>query len=168
MSAKTTLSVLAALSVLGVGSGTWLGHASIAEIDPFYFSEPQTRFVADRIAYRSPDWTEVQLGEYEQDGLLDGIGAGPMPGPVYAAPAVATYGAGWAANTQSQVAPIQAWTYREAPPEAETLPAPVEEDPEIVRIHRYANYPVSQEEVEPEEVVEEAPPVYAVAYEVAE
>lgn len=167
MSAKTTLSVVAALSVIGAGSGAWLGRSAIAEIDPFYFSEPETSFVADRIAYRSPDWTEVQLGEYEQDGLLDGIGPGPMPGAVYAAPAVATYGDGWAAASEREAAPVPAWSYPEAPAEVETVVVQPE-DPEIVRIHRYANYPVSEEEIAAAEPAEEAAEVYAAAYEPAE
>ncbi|QAY79406.1 hypothetical protein [Sphingosinicella sp. BN140058] len=167
MPVKAALPVVGLLSALGAGAGIWLGHAAVGEIDPAYYREPPTSFVADRIAYRSPDWAGVQLGEYQQQGLLDGIGAEQAPSAaVYAAPAVATYGDSWAADTAREAQPVRAVATRpiEIEQEADVAAPP---DPEIVRVHRYSSYPVSQEEARAIEVAEpEVQEVYAATYEV--
>jgi len=160
---KTTLPTVASLSVLGALSGVWLAGEAIGEIDPFYYQQPESSFVSDRLAYRSPDWAGVQIGEYQQQGLLDGIGAGPVAGPVYAAPAVATYGESWAADARREARPAVAWVDEEPVQEEIAPPPEPEPDPEIVRIHRYASYRISQEETETGPVQEEGAEVYAAA-----
>ena len=168
MSAKTVLPIVAAMSAIGAGTGIWLGHAAVGDIDPVFFSNAPTSFVADRVASRPPDWAGVQIGEYQQQGLLDGISAAPPSNAVYAAPAIATYGDSWAADTVQETEPVRATAYR---PAAEPVREDVREmpvDPDLVRVHRYASYPVSREEAEVAEVVEDegaAPDVYAAVYE---
>jgi hypothetical protein len=174
---KKRLSTLAGLSIAGVASGMWLGGAAIGEIDPFFFSEPETSFVSDRMAYQSPDWAEVQIGEYQKEGLLEGIGPGPMPGAVYASPAVASYGESWTAATIEESVPVRVWTGREQWAEAE-LPArarraeeaPAERsdlDAGLRRVERYASYATSDEASQPEAEGDDVEPeVYAAAQEI--
>ena len=165
MPAKTTLPLLAGLSALGAASGVWLGGEAIGEIDPFFFAPRQESFVADRIAYRSPDWAQVQIGEYRQDATFDGVGEGPMPGAVYASPALASYGQEWAVQAERQAEPAVSWADA---PQSE----PERIDPERERIVRYASYPVSREEAALAEAesevpeVREAPVVHTAALEI--
>ena len=161
MPGKTTLPLLAGLSALGAATGVWLGGEAIGDIDPFFFTPRQESFVADRIAYRSPDWAQVQIGEYRQDAAFDGVGQGPMPGAVYASPAVASYGQDWAAQAESAAEPVRTWA--DAPPSE-----PERIDPERERIVRYASYPVTSEEAETElaEAEPAVPEVHTAALEI--
>ena len=166
---KRTLPKLAGLCVVGAASGMWLGGAAVGEIDPFFYTAPEPTFVSDRMAYRSPDWTEVQIGEYRQEGLLDGIGRGPMPGAVYASPAVASYGESWAAASADQAEPVrEQWAERAQPVRvwrSGELPAErTEPDPERQRVERYASYPIAEEEAE-QGAAEDEPVLYAAAQE---
>ena len=170
MPAKTVLPMIAALSAIGAGTGIWLGHAAVGDIDPVFFSDAPASFVADRVASRPPDWAGVQIGEYQQQGLLDGISAAPAPSAVYAAPAVASYGDSWAADTTQQAEPVRAIAYPAAvePETEEVQEVPV--DPDIVRVHRYASYPVSREEVDAAESADDeqtGPHVYTAGYHAA-
>ena len=172
MSWKKTLPKLAGLSIVGAASGLWLGGAAVGEIDPFFFSEPETSVVSERMAYQSPDWTEVQIVEYRKEGLLEGIGAGPIPGAVYASPAVASYGESWSAAAVEQAEPVRVWAgrqqYAEREPPVrvwapEQAPAePVEADAGWRRVERYASYPIAAEQAEAE-AAEPEPEVYAAA-----
>ncbi|TFI60198.1 hypothetical protein E2493_00335 [Sphingomonas parva] len=180
MSLKT-LATLACLSLVGTAGGVWLGGAAVGEIDPFFFSVPESSFVSDRMAYRSPDWTEVQIGEYEQEGLNAGIGQGPMPGAVYASPAVATYGESWASAAEDaaadRTAPATAWRPREEPARAWTPPEepvrvwrargqlPEDREAEWQQVERYASYRIADEPVAAEEPDPE-PEIYAAAQEI--
>ena len=171
---KRTLPKLAGLCVVGAASGLWLGGAAVGEIDPFFYSAPEPTFVSDRMAYRSPDWAEVQIGEYRQDGLLEGIGAGPMPGAVYASPAVASYGESWSAASAEQAEPVRVWSGREQWAEpaqpvrvwssGEMVAERAEPDPERQRVERYASYRITEEEPD-REPVEDEPELYAAAQE---
>ena len=177
MSLKT-LATLACLSLVGTAGGVWLGGAAVGDIDPFFFSTPVASFVSDRMAYRSPDWAEVQIGEYQQAGLNDGIASGPMPGAVYASPAVATYGDSWVSAAQEQVTPAAAWRPRAEPVRAWVPPeepvrvwrareeAPVDREAEWERVERYASYRIAEEEPEGQPD-EPEPEVYAAVQEVA-
>ena len=170
-----TLATLACLSLVGTAGGVWLGGAAVGEIDPFFFSTPESTFVTDRVAYRSPDWAEVQIGEYQQQGLVEGIGQGPVAGAVYAAPAVASYGESWAEAAEEQAVQPRAWAPRQAPRQARARTeepvrvwtieeAPAEQDPEWQRVERYASYVVAEEEPE-EEAPAPEPMLYAAAQE---
>ena len=165
---KKTLPKLAGLCVIGAASGLWLGGAAVGEIDPFFYSAPEPTFVSDRMAYRSPDWAEVQIVEYQKEGLLEGIGAGPMPGAIYASPAVASYGESWSAASAEQAEPVRAWSERAQSARAwssgDVLAARSEPDPGWQRVERYASYPVSEEEAE-REPAEAEPEVYAAVQE---
>jgi hypothetical protein len=170
MIGKRTLPTVAGLALVGTATGIWLGGEAVGEINPFFFSERETSFVSDRMPYRSPDWAGVQIGEYQQQGLLDGIDRGPMPGPVYASPPVASYGQSWAAATEQETrsvrvaiasqAPVRVWTARE--PALAEEPGWVEHErlqpePEAAererawrRVERYASYRVADQPVEDE------------------
>ena len=164
-----TVQTLTGLAALGVATGVWLGGAAVGEIDPFYFSgSPDSSFVADRMP-QPPDWAQVQVGEYQQEGLITQSTA-PVPGAVYASPALATYGQSWSAETEQQAEPVRVWaaraaepvrvwTRREAPVEEAVEEEPV--DREWQRVERYASYPISAEEEESAE--EPQAEVYAAA-----
>lgn len=71
-----TISTLAALAVAGSVGGVYLGRSAIAEINPAYYNEPETRFHADLVpnppgfdappvheaGYLSPSETYAALG----------------------------------------------------------------------------------------------------------
>ena len=139
MAYPKTLPLIAGLSIVGAAGGVWLGRSAIAEIDPAYYSSPADRFHADQVPYRSPEWAQVQAADYQQQGLVEGLGTGCMGcgaqsgDIVYAAPAVAGYGDAWTAGAAAQAEPV-------APAAA---PAP---DPDLERVLRYASYAVSSEE----------------------
>ena len=139
MAYSRTLPLIAGLSVFGAAAGVWLGHSAIAEIDPAYFGAAPDRFHADQVPYRSPDWAQVQAHEYVQSASFDGLGTGCMGcgasgDVVYAPPAVATYGDGWAEEAAAEARSI------------EPAAAPAAPDPEWERVARYASYAVSSEE----------------------
>src|SRR5688572_17930437 len=71
-----TLPAVAGLALLGSGAGIWLGNSAISEINPVYYSEAEDRFHADLAPYRSPDWAQVQVTEYQDAGLITGLGGG--------------------------------------------------------------------------------------------
>lgn len=136
-----TFPLLAGLAVLGTAGGVSLGRSAIAEINPAYFSAPQTKFHADLVPHRSPDWAQVQVREYHQAGLVEGLGSGcigcrdypveyiPQPDP-----GVAGYEDGWAANSGYE--PAQAAVFEEQE----------EPDPRFERVRSYSSYPVTAEE----------------------
>lgn len=151
MSHPLTLPVVAGLAMLGSGVGVWLGNSAISEINPVYYSEAEDRFHADLAPYRSPDWAQVQVTEYQDAGLIEGFGTGcigcetwpeeyiPRPEP-----AVDGVEEGWAAGTAYSPAEVQAAL-------AET---PV--DPEWEQVGRYASWPVRADERAEEEADEAA------------
>lgn len=50
-----TISTVGVLALLGIGAGVHLGYAAIAEINPIYYEEAQTRFHADLSPNRRSD-----------------------------------------------------------------------------------------------------------------
>ena len=146
-----TLPTIAGLALLGSVGGAWLGNSAISEINPVYYTEREPRFHADLSPYQSPDWAQVQVGEYQEASLIEGLGTGcigcrdypedyvPRPDP-----AVDGHEDGWAASTGFEPAEVQA-ALAEAPA-----------DPEWERVGRYAAYRVSAEEREEERADEEA------------
>ena len=158
MAYSLTLPVIAGLSLIGAASGVFLGRSAVAEINPAYFREPQAKFHADLVPYRSPDWAQVQAGEFQQAALVTGWGDGCIGCRAYPVdyvplhdPAVDGYQDGWSASG------TEAATATE---EVADEPAP---DAEQERIVRYASYPVTSEEAaeapsdEAEAVTEELP-----------
>ena len=141
MAYATTLPVLAGLSLLGAAVGVHLGRSAIAEINPAYFSEPETRFHADLAPHRDADWAQVQAAEYQQAQASDGLGDGCVNCRAYPEeyyprpePAVDGYADGWAASAAAQ--PVEIVFVEQAP------------DPARQQIERYASYPVSAREAQ--------------------
>jgi hypothetical protein len=52
MARAVTLPLIGTLALTGIGVGIQLGYSAIAEIDPIYYSQPETRFHADLSPYR--------------------------------------------------------------------------------------------------------------------
>ncbi|MEA1013460.1 hypothetical protein [Sphingosinicella sp. LY1275] len=151
-----TVPTLAALTVAGVALGVHFGHAAIAEINPAYYSEPESRFFADLSPYRSPEWAQSEPRQAVLD-FSEGLGPGCVKCPAYPEeyvpqhdPAVDAYVAGsWQSPAYE---PVQYAVYEAPDPVA---------DPELAAVERYAAAPVSEEE----EAVAVAPPVEVVAAE---
>lgn len=136
-----TLPTIAGLALLGSAGGAWLGNSAISEINPVYYSEREPRFHADLSPYRSPDWAQVQVGEYQEASLIEGLGTGCINCRDYPEeylprhdPRIDGVEDGWAASAGFEPAEVQA-ALAEAPA-----------DPEWERVGRYAAYRVSAEE----------------------
>jgi hypothetical protein len=145
MAQAMTLPIVAGLSILGTAFGVHLGRSAVAEINPAYFSEPETRFHADLVPYRAPDWAQVQVTEYQDAALAQGLGTGCVgcreyPEEYFPAhdSAVDGYEDGGAASIQYAATE----TYQGEPEAADP-------DPEWEQVVRYASYPVSAEEQAP-------------------
>ncbi len=67
MAHPLTISTVGVLALLGVGAGVHLGYSAIAEINPIYYSEAQTRFHADLSPYSrwdaAPEMMMVNAGD---------------------------------------------------------------------------------------------------------
>jgi hypothetical protein len=155
MAYPVTLPILAGLSLVGTALGVHLGRSAIAEINPAYFSEREAGFHADLSPYRSPDWAQVQVTEYQQAALVQGLGDGCVgcreyPEEYYPRhdPAVDGLEDGWAASARSEE-PI------------ETIAAEPASNPEWERVERYASYPVSADEQQAESDAELTEAIYA-------
>jgi hypothetical protein len=148
------LPLIAGVAIAGAAAGMQLGHAAIAEIKPAYFEEPQTRFHADLVPYRSPDWAQVQAQEYNQppqvvtqDEAMPGGCVGCRTWPVEYVPRHdPTVDRVYASDADDR-------EYREAMKASRTALAArttvvVYETPSASSEHiaRYASYPVSREE----------------------
>jgi hypothetical protein len=141
-----TLPVVAGLALLGTGAGLWLGNSAISQINPVYYSEAEDRFHADLVPYRSPDWAQVQVTEYQDAGLIEGLGSGcigcrtwPEEYVPRSDPGMDGVEDGWAASTAYSPTEVQA-ALAEAP-----------DDPEWEQVGRYASYQVSADERAEEE-----------------
>ncbi len=141
MSRSLTLPTVAILVLAGTGLGVHLGKASIAEINPAYFSEPPTRFHADLSPYQRHGYTGlsaptgtsmVALGE-------DCVGCRTYPEEYYPIhdPAVDGFGA-------SDLEVHDPLSLAEQQSNQEPKPG----DAALVLIERYASFPVSAEEAE--------------------
>ena len=132
---------LAVTAVLGSSLGVYLGRSAIAEINPIYYSERQTRFHADLVPYRSFEAapqvltakeTEVALGS----GCIGCRADTAAAYPIYEASA-GKYQSGYASSSE----PVEVAAY-DAEPSADLQ----QRQAELSRIERYASYPVSHEE----------------------
>lgn len=142
MPASTTLPVMAGLSILGAALGVNLGRSAISEINPSYYSEPETRFHGDLSANQSPDWAQgqAQYVSGSRPVLVGDLGSGcigcrdyPVEYVPVHDPAVDGYQDGYAASAPAP-APAQIVIVE--------TPAP---DPARERLQRYASFPVSAE-----------------------
>ena len=132
---------LGAIAVLGTSLGVYLGRSAIAEINPVYYSERQTRFHADLVPYRSSDASPPTLTR-EETAVALGSGcigcnadtAGAYP--IYEASG-GKYQSGYAASVEAS--PAAAY-------EPEQSADLLQRQAELARVERYARYPVSHEE----------------------
>ena len=146
------LPAVGGLSILAAATGVWLGKSAVAEINPVYYDEAETRFHADLAPNRSPDWAQVQVTEYVQAGLADygGYCLGCIDYPEEYAPAARREPEGvedgWAASAEYFVE------------QEEVQPAVIEtaRNPEWERVERYASYPVTAEDRAEDEADEAA------------
>jgi hypothetical protein len=67
MPRTASLVAAGALSVVGAVIGTGLGRATIAEVNPAYYRNPDSAFYADLVpnARPSDDWEKLQAQEYQ-------------------------------------------------------------------------------------------------------
>jgi hypothetical protein len=144
-----TLSVLAGLTVAGAAAGVTLGHSAIAEINPAYFREPETRFHSALAPNISQDWDQVQAHEYDAAaGATQCVGcaSGPVPDyPVTYVPGRDPY-VDTAAVTRWPAAPRPAAAAVRQETQIVYVDSPAVPDPAQERIVRYASYPVTEDE----------------------
>jgi hypothetical protein len=149
-----TLPIAAGLTIAASATGIWLGNGAIREINPAYYSAPETRFHADLAPYRSPDQGQAPLAQ--DASFAEGLGTGcincrtypeeyyPDPDSYYRTPFQAEADGeedGWSASAET-----------ESPPTPEQAAA----NPEWERVQSYAAYRVSRDE-RPAPAAEAAP-----------
>jgi hypothetical protein len=138
MPSPLTLPILAGLSILGGLFGIYLGNSAIAEINPAYFSEPETRFHADSVPYRSPDWAQVGAAEDAQLAEAPVNCIGCLAWPQEYRPVADRAVEIWEEDRPAG-APASAAI-------ADPQPVVAAENPEWERIQAYASYPVGADE----------------------
>ena len=136
----TTLVVAAGLSMVGAAIGLSLGRATLDEINPANFKEPDTPFYADLAPNRPrADWAQVQAQEYQAASQAT------------AAPGCA--GCTWPMVPAAAQDPavVRADPPRIAAVPQERVEAPVRivivdppPEPDWRRVERYARYPVER------------------------
>jgi hypothetical protein len=130
------LPVVAVLTVVGIFAGAELGRSSIAEIDPIYFSAPQSsRFFADLTAagYR-PDIDsepDPQLFWAAERDLVDRSACGLCRRDLFARPT----------PLYPEARPLADATFREV---ASDPPPP----PAAIDLDRYMSFPVTREDAD--------------------
>jgi hypothetical protein len=152
-----TLPVLSGLSIAGAAIGVVLGNSAISEINPIYYKQPETRFHADLVPYRSPSagqgtamvqeaaLTPGALGtgcvgcrtypeEYfpQHDGSADGYSASAWEPDEEAGAQYAVYEAAEAAQPDPRMAAIELYSrYRVSQDEPERVRAAPEPAPPV-------------------------------------
>ncbi len=152
MAHALTIPTLAVLAVAGIGSGVYLGKAAIAEIDPAYYNEPETRFHADLTPYRPSTSAAVyragQLTPAELDQALGSgcVGCRTYPEEYYPEqdPAVEPERNRWAEAAEQPAA--QPAVYTSEPDEARSA--------DFASVERYTGYQVASEAEGPAAEVE--------------
>ena len=145
-----TWPALAGLAIVGAAGGITLGRSAVAEINPAYFSDPDSDFHADLVPNRTPangaDWGQVQQADYASAATAQGLGSGcvgcreypveyvPVPDP-----SLAWMNDGWqpGLTAEDQAEPEQALVYVQAAP-----------DPRLAQVERYGRYRVRSDEPE--------------------
>jgi hypothetical protein len=144
MPSPLTLPIVAGLSIIGGLGGVWLGHSAIDQVNPYFFGQPETRFHADSVPYRSPDWEQVRALEEARNAgseIISCIGCRNWPQeyrPIRDAAFARFEGGadGWSAGTASL-------DTREPEPAVAVASEP---DPEWQRVRAYSSYPVDYRE----------------------
>ena len=155
-----TWPALAGLAIVGAAGGITLGRSAVAEINPAYFSDPDSDFHADLVPNRTPangaDWGQVQQADYASAATAQGLGSGcvgcreypveyvPVPDP-----SLAWMNDGWQPG-------LRAEDYAEAEAEAAAPYAEAAPDPRMERIQRYSTYRVRADEPEAAPVAQQA------------
>jgi hypothetical protein len=131
---RASLPAFALLAAAGVGTGIYLGKAAVAEINPMYFSEPETRFHGDLVPYRAAETAGYRAGELSAANLDGALGTGCIGCRTYPEDVVLVHRAtsGKAEFGYAEVAsePVQAVAYEQTP------------IPEFAAVERYSSYPV--------------------------
>ncbi len=139
MSRSLTLPTMGVLVLAGAGLGVHLGNASVAEINPAYFSERPSRFHADLSPYQSQE----QTGLHKSSGTAmvafgsECVGCRTYPEeyhPIHD-PAVDAY-AGSGLDAQEPL------SFAEQQPAEEPTPR----EAAMARLEHYARFPVSAED----------------------
>jgi hypothetical protein len=134
-----TLAAAAAISLVGAGFGVHLGRATVAEIDPVYYSTPvSNRFFADLSAlpYRAETSSGLQPADFWMNEFDAGGPRGCRDCPsAYAAPIYAS--ASWSDEGE----PL-AYVYTEPEPEPEVR------ELEAGELQRYMTFPVTEAEAQ--------------------
>ena len=145
-----TLGIAAALSIAGAAVGVHLGHATVGEINPAYFQDPEVPFYSDLVPGNRPraDWAQVTAEEYQADAQTPApVGCANCDWPVAPTPredpAIARYDRIRYASYETV-----------APPEVAEAPVRivvVDQSPERDwgRVTRYSSYPVDQAQAAP-------------------
>src|SRR5689334_18622739 len=83
-----TLGIAAALSIAGAAVGVHLGHATVGEINPAYFQDPEVPFYSNLVPGNRPraDWAQVQAQEYQEAQAAPPAGCVGCTWPVDPAP----------------------------------------------------------------------------------
>jgi hypothetical protein len=138
MPSPLTLPIVAGLSILGGLGGIWLGHSAIDQVNPSFFSASETRFHADSIPYRSPDWAQVRATEEALSAGSEIVSCtGCLNWPEEYRPIRDAAFRGFEGG--SVVWPAETATESPAP---EPAVAAVQPDPEWKRVQAYASYPI--------------------------
>lgn len=147
MAHATTFSTLAALALVGAGTGVHLGRSAISQINPLYYSPLNTtKSYAALTPHRSVEGTSsaARLAAIEDAAALgDGcVGCATYPEEYF--PQRDGLEDGYSASAWSsrneEPAAVEYAAYQEAP----AAPDPARED-----IERYSSYPVAAEVEEP-------------------
>jgi len=149
-----TIATVAVLAVAGSMSGVYLGRSAIAEINPAYYDEPETRFHADLVP-NPPSFEAASVhragaltpAEYDRALGSGCVGCRTYPEEYYPVhdSSVDKYQPGYAEMIETP-----------APQPAAYAPDPQQEQEraaDFAVVARYAGYPV-EEEAEPAAVAE--------------
>ncbi len=150
---RNVLTTFAALSVAGSVGGVYLGRAAVAEINPLYYSQPETRFHADMVPYRPSEAAGYRAGELSQANLDQALGRGCVGCLTYPEEVILVHRGqaekyvGGGAEIAAE--PVQVAAVEQTP------------QPEFAAVERYTSYPVVAEAELPQEaeVGETAPQV---------
>ncbi len=136
MAHAMTIPIVGALTLVGVGAGIHLGNAAIGEINPMYFSEPETRFHADLSPYRPSDSPRrIVLAKAGDPALGTGcVGCRTYPEEYYPTqdPAVEPFARTYSARAEIAPETAAPAIEQQADPEAVRLQG------DIQRVQRYA------------------------------
>ncbi len=140
MAHKLTLPTLSLLALFGAGAGVHLGRSAIAEIDPFYFSRPASRFHADLTPFGSaasfsPAPTAGEAALVAEPGCYGCAPPVADPAPLFEL----------VAGSEPSGEPL-ADLARPRPTEGAPPTEDLQRQEDLARVELYASYPVSSED----------------------